>query len=348
MPIVSVYKEYRRVMKGRTPRPEWQDQRPRTAEMKDTYKIAAEHEKDFARAFTASMQDVLTRSVSADIKVAWKKKNASTMLSAISLLKPAEVRDSTAWDELRAKMAGAYRDVLQAGGEAEAKRLKEQLGAKLEFSTDLTPQEAEEVVAKKQTVPIVPVNPYAAEWMAGRAGWLINEGLTKDQIAMMRNLLGDLFRQGVRAEEAIDILRRNIGLTDAWSKAVRNRYEALLGQGVDPARADELTEKYREQLLVKRSIRIARTETIAAQAEGRNESWRLADDAGILPPVEREWSSAPESPNPTRPCVICLELDGQKVGLNESYNSSILGAVSMPPAHPHCRCTELLRRKKKG
>jgi hypothetical protein len=223
-----------------------------------------------------------------------------------------------------------YSAVIQAAGDESTKDLNEQFKVDMKF----TIEKAER---------IVPVNPYSIEWMQERATGLITQGITKPQREVVRDVLESSFEQGLRAEETYNTIRANIGLTARDNKAVQRRLMLHLDSGIPENKAEILTEKYKDKLLKVRAQRIARTETIAAQSEGRKASWRIAQESGVLPKVQRIWLTPPPSPNPNSPCPICLDLDGKTAPVNGAYES-IEGEIVGPPAHPDCRCTETIER----
>lgn len=319
-------------------RPSWQDVVLPTPEGRDTYRIAAEHEMAFVRAFRDAMQELASEVVAAEIRRAWQQGSETAVIEAVPSL--ADTNDATT-EYLLERIESAYRDVINASMRAEAARLK------ATFGVDLRPEALEAVEkAKPKAVPIVPVNPYSTDWIRRRSLALVTEGFGSQQRSFLRSVLADAFAKGIRAEILIDTIKSNIGLTDAWQEAVYRRRDLLEDQGYDVDTVERETAQYRDELLTARARRISRTETIAAQAHGRNVVWQMAQDTGSLPPVQRVWRAAPASPNPNRPCEICVqELDGQAVDLGQPYESATVGQVMHPPAHPNCRCTEVLVKK---
>lgn len=190
----------------------------------------------------------------------------------------------------------------------------------------------------------VPVNPASVEWARERGSKLVQE-ISARQRELIRGVVARGLKQGLRADTMARSIRRSVGLLEREEAAVERRRSLLLEQGASEATADARADSYAEELRGKRALRIARTETVAAQNQGLLDGWKEARNEGELPDtVKRQWVSAPESPNPNRPCQICLELDGQLAGLDEPFVSSIIGQVMAPTAHPACRCAQVLRR----
>jgi SPP1 gp7 family putative phage head morphogenesis protein len=86
-----------------------------------------------------------------------------------------------------------------------------------------------------------------------------------------------------------------------------------------------------------RAMMIARTETIRASNYAAAETYR---QSGVV--QEKEWLVTDDS----RTCPICLEMNGQRVGLDENFNDVAeaagadlsYGDIEAPPAHIFCRC----------
>lgn len=179
---------------------------------------------------------------------------------------------------------------------------------------------------------------YAAE----KTGTLVRE-IVADQLATIRALIADGFREGIAPRETARTLRDSIGLTQRDANAAF-RYQlatekTLLEAGVGPAqasiRARELGDKYRARLLRKRAETIARHETLSAASQGEHETWRQMRDAGLLgADFVRIWIVATDE----RTCQICRPLEGLTAPLGIPF-SGPTGVFQAPPAHVQCRCS---------
>lgn len=328
-----------RIQKRR--RKSWYRKDPGTPEGREAYRIAERYEGKFASAFRAALRGMWTPEVEREVRRAIRTRSVANVIDAVPMAQDA---DSKAWDGFKAGIQRAYGEVLTAAGRDSAERMNAKFKTKVWFSVDPAPLPtgAEEVKKGREDVAaaargmMVPINPYGIKWMKERATHLIDQRLTKSQREVVTAILESSFERGLRAEEIFDEIKANIGLTRRWNQAVANRREKLTAAGYNRDEVESRTEKYREELLGKRAQMIARTETLTAQAEGRNEVWRVADEAGLLPEVQRRWLSAGPTGNPDAPCEICLELDGKTARLGEPYESMFLGAVDMPgeDAHP--------------
>lgn len=299
--------------------PLWQDQVPEEKPAKNTYRIAAKYQSRFSRIFLNAVREFLPERMPLGFKAAYR---AQSPMQVEDILFGVEFGG----EEFAEKIQEAYAEVVQASGDVAMKEVNKEFDTNFRFSINIEKAEP--------AVPIIPVNDYSVKWMRERSLSLVQD-LNEQQKKVIQQVLGDGFEMGVRAEETYDTIRANIGLTGREATAVKNRKLLLEDQGFPDDKVTKLTDKYREQLLRKRAERIARTETIAADSAGRRNAWQLAQDSGSLPEVHRVWISAPPSPNPNRPCEICLGLDGTAASINGTYESSIVGPVSGPGPETH-------------
>lgn len=188
----------------------------------------------------------------------------------------------------------------------------------------------------------VGINPYSIKWVKEH-GLELSKQMGSTQRKTLNGIIGDAMEAGTRPTDMIKQIKANIGLTARDYGATVKRMQLHLDAGMSEDMATGLTRKYSNKLLASRAKTIARTETIFAQSRGRRDAWIVAEESGGLPPVEREWVTQPPSANPAAPCPICLPLNGTKAPLKGVYESSV-GAIEGPPAHPRCRCTEILGR----
>lgn len=350
--LVQVYKgrriqRFHRTLKAA--KPEWVDFAPRNRSERDAYAIAAKNEGKFSKAFLAATRAFLDdRQIEKAFMSAYRPgASDEDVLKAFPFLNEGEHKVASLESFIN-KMQAAYLAVIVESGQDALDMVNESFGSNLVFRVQ---DQGKVVKAKKakRSVPVVPVNPYSIKWVRERALELVTQGVTENQLKVIKNIIRRGFERGIRAEAVYQEIKRNIDLTDREYQAVLNRRALHERAELPPEKIESLTEKYENELLKKRAERIARTETIAAQAAGRNQAWQVAADSGALPEnVERVWRAAPESDNPNAPCEICLDLDNQPAGLGEPYQSKYLGSVDMPPAHPQCRCTEILRKSRES
>jgi len=160
------------------------------------------------------------------------------------------------------------------------------------------------------------------------------QGLTEES----RQAIRDLVRQSVQGQFDVRQLARQvrgtIGLTSQYATAVDRYEQALVKQGISVGRAATRSQAYADRLLRHRAVTVARTEVIRATNAGQQAVWNDAQAEGLLPvDAQRVWITTHDD----RLCERCLAMDGQIVGLQESFQSDE-GPVDYPPLHPACRC----------
>lgn len=322
-----------RVWKAR--KPEWQDVKPDTPEGRETYAIAAKFESRFARVWSEAVKEMLPAKIPKGFREAIGQQS---VVEAFQILDP--LRDK-AFEQFCINIENEYAAVIQASGDEATEDLNKRFKVNLGFAIAKSMKDVREA-AKLFTIP---VNPYSIEWMESRSLQLVKD-FKQQQTETIQEILSRNFEEGMRAELVYEDIKDNIGLLPRELQAVENRKALMVEQGYTKTEIKSHAAWYRNELLKQRAERIARTETIQAQARGRLDAWKVARDAGRLPPVEREWHAPPPGPSPNRPCKICIDLHGKRAGLSGTYASAYLGAVETPPAHPNCRCSEVLVRAK--
>lgn len=327
-----MYVPVRKAVRPRGRRPAYQDTRPRTQEQRDAWAIAQRHESRFARAFLRLSRSMLAEpKVRRDLLAALGGDSVEAAVQALPWFNTDDLSSRNRWTRYGAALQRAYLQLVQEGGQASLN----ELDVPLEFDV------VEKVInSDVEGVPVIPINPFSLEWIQARVGERIVETSVTDQQAI-RALIFDSFSEGRRPKDILADIERIVGLTEREAMAVARRRRSVIASGASEARADEIADRYAMQLLTQRAKRIARTETIDAQSQGRNDAWQLAGEQGLLPRTAlREWVA--DVPGGGRTCPICLGLDGQLARVGESYESELVGAVTRPPAHPQCRCTEIL------
>lgn len=178
------------------------------------------------------------------------------------------------------------------------------------------------------------VNPRALT-AAARGAQLVRD-ITEQTRRSLQATITRAIRDGIPPAEAARLIRPIIGLTDRQAMAVINYRFSLLEAGADPDAVATAAAKYADRLLRQRAQTIARTETIRAGRDGRNETWRQARAEGWLgDDTTRRWVVTDDD----RLCPACAPLAGVEVGLEEAFPH---GGGDGPPLHPNCRCTTVL------
>ena len=229
--------------------------------------------------------------------------------------------DAIRWDAgedvLMSILPAQYRDAYELAGDTGARDLSRLLRGSVNLRFDI-------------------INPHAVDFIRARSGELIRDFGESSQQAV-RDLVERAFRNGMGpAQLAREILDTGIGLTRQQAIAVENyrrRLEDDENMDLSDEQVDARTERYYGSLLHDRSEMIARTEIILASREGLQESWRQAEEEGLIGPAAAQVWIATED---ERECPICEELDGETAPLGAQFPGE---GGSGPPAHPNCRCS---------
>lgn len=147
------------------------------------------------------------------------------------------------------------------------------------------------------------------------------------------NMIERGYRDGTSVHDVAPQIRQAVGLTARQGQAVLNYRAAQVVRGANAETVAARTDRYAAEMLRRRGLTIARTETARAATAGRLASYDQAASDGLFDPAtaELEWSSVQDDPN-----EMCAELDGQRVPMGEDFDGLL------PPAHPCCRCSVFL------
>lgn len=181
----------------------------------------------------------------------------------------------------------------------------------------------------------------AAEWIRSEGARLVSRISSTRRLAL---------REVIAAAQAdgtsyVDLARlivdgKMVGLIPQHARAVTNQRRAMIAQGVPRPRAQELAARYSRRLLNWRAETLARSELVAASAEGQIASFRQAVASGILQPGEAvmRWVTVD-------PCEICAPLEGETAQIGGTFP----GGYSRPgQPHPRCECMIVLEIRKRG
>jgi hypothetical protein len=306
MPLVRVDKARRR----KRPKPEWQDTRPVDEEQRETWDVAREHQERFARNFTLAAGALATPAV---LRAVRSKAPGDTagMVGAVPFLGSGLKEAEEVWRPMRERFEVLLESAISAEGQAEF--------ARIGFPAAFTAQ-----------------NPFSQEFIRGRAARLTAD-ISSSSGRALQAALDRGVATGLHPRSLAQLVEGNIGLAEREANAVMHFFDRRLAEGFTSADALTSSKAYGLRLRRQRALRIARTETITSQNRGRLDAWRLAEEAGALPPeVKKKWIAALGSP---RTCEICMELASMEpIPVNESWDSSFVGAVQHPgeESHPNC------------
>jgi hypothetical protein len=184
------------------------------------------------------------------------------------------------------------------------------------------------------------VDPRAVAFAQNRVGSLV-QGITAQQRSLIQTVITTSVRDGLTATDASELVGRVIGLTDRGAVALEGRFQSVLADGLKSGMsygqaknaASASADAYRQTLIMQRSSTIARTEIMTAQNAGRSLGWQEAQDQGLVS------QDALKQVVCVDPCPICLAMEGEEVGINDSFSNG----EDMPPFHPNCECTAILK-----
>jgi hypothetical protein len=164
-------------------------------------------------------------------------------------------------------------------------------------------------------------------------------GIADGQRAAIREIITEGVEGGIHPRViASDIRDLGIGLAEkgphTYGRVERYR-RAQEEAGVTGKKLEARVQRFYDKTLLERARAIAATETVSTQSAARNAIWSKDLESGLIPPdTARVWIAGV-----VRTCPQCAALDGQTAPLGEPYED---GTMS-PPAHPRCRCTEIIR-----
>lgn len=154
--------------------------------------------------------------------------------------------------------------------------------------------------------------------------------------AAMRELLVEMMRQGVPVTSQVAAIQERIGLTTRYALAVENRAAKLRALGVAEEVVQRKAASYARELHRHRATNIARYESGWAAGAGQKEAYQQALDDGIVTEqAQRVWRTAGDE-------VVRdehVEMEGQRVGINEPFTLPDGTQIDFPPTDPGCRCS---------
>lgn len=192
----------------------------------------------------------------------------------------------------------------------------------------------------------------ATEYARTRAASLVVE-VDESNRRAIRQVIHDSFVRPVTVDDTARRLRSVVGLHSRWANAVirydDRTFRSLLSTGMDTdtarARTEILAKRYRDRLIRRRAEMIARTEIMQASNAARYMAWDAGSKTGYVDArSKKRWVAAPHGSRYGEPCPVCQENAGTEVPWNGTFQSG----HSMPPAHPHCRCTATLIPPSRG
>jgi len=333
MPFVAINKARRK-------QTAWQrrDGTPADPALRDAWRVQAQHEGRFARAFKMLMRQLIDPEMERTIEAAVDLEANPTpgeMLAAIPFFNLFALETYGYWTRFAEKLSHIYGELIADTATQEAKRHGWQFRVELQKSWRARLQ----LVKDKKFVPTVPISPEAVAFMRDRSLQRA-VALSQSEQERIRLALTEMFEQGLRPETAIQRIKDTVGLTPRQAESVAKRVANAKLAGIPQDKIDQMTVELSDHYREIRAKAIARTESVDARTEGLFSAWSTATAQGFMPlGTEQKWVAMGDE----RTSPICTELDGKRVPVGQMFNSSIVGPVRGPPAHPNCRSTVILR-----
>ncbi len=317
MPLVT--KARRRVRQ-----PAWQKgPQPRNQAQRDALAIQANHEQKFTRAFNALLRELMSSKLTSQLRAAIRNANSvNEIISSVSFLDPSDPNTVAVWEEFIARTERAFTLVIDEAVENE----KRKRGWKFEV--------------RKIEMPEIPVNPAIGEFTRLRS-LLRAVDMSDKERDRIRLILTEGLASGARPSTMIDEIQATVGLTTKQLERLRRKLQAARDAGMSAAAVEVLRERTAAQIRLTRARAIARTESNAALQVALQETWRQAQDEGVLEQgAKKKWIAMDDE----RTSDICNALDNQEVGLNDNFATDEGGGFvgGGPPGHVNCRSTLVL------
>jgi hypothetical protein len=180
--------------------------------------------------------------------------------------------------------------------------------------------------------------PRMRRWLRDHGAELVRE-VNGTSRAAVRGIVNEGFRLGRHPRHMARDVRAVVGLTEPQAISLARRQAAMLEAGVSEANIERRMARVAERMIKRRAETIARTETMTAINRGRHELWRqLEEDGALEPGAQRQWLTSDDE----RVCPICGPMDQQVTRISGSYTLPGGASLDHPPAHPACRCTEVI------
>ncbi len=277
---------------------------PRNPEWRTIHGVADNRRAEMRRAFMRGIERFASDIVLIELERAFEAGDIGAIEAAIP------------WEDLPAQLEDMADEILrlvESGARASLKHLPNFVQANLRF--DL-------------------LNPRSVNFIREYRFNLIRE-ITAESREAIRRVVLRAFEEGMHPYKSARYIRDIVGLTERQALAVDNYRRSLLAQGVPEGRALEMVNRYANRVHRRRAETIARTETIRAASAGQTLLWQEGTEEGLIEPARtwRVWIVTPDD----RLCDICEPMDGQRVRMDEAFQSSI-GPIFDPPVHPNCRC----------
>lgn len=180
-------------------------------------------------------------------------------------------------------------------------------------------------------------NPDIHHYVRKRTGALITT-LERGVQDSVQNAVAKSFTNALTPRQVAAQIKGSIGLLPTHEIAVANYRAGLLQSGMRPEAVEKLARAYENRLLDYRARNIARTETRRAFQEGQLSVWHEGRRQNLFKGGSKVWLVD------GNPCEICEPMDGEAVGLEDSFeveypNGEVLEVQYPSESHPSCECS---------
>lgn len=285
--------------------------------------VADRHIPEFQTAMSSYRDSLLAALPLADLTNALSTSDPFAMMEALLVrLRQVEVGKAVFADDPLEGISATYRNII-LGGAKEALSLEPEILQRLPF-----------LVANLNLT-----NRYAVQYAQTMGSTLIRQ-VNAQTIEAVRAIVGSALRSATAMSpvQQAKLIREVVGLTARQSAQVARYHNSLTGS---PASIEKRTKALADRLHRRRSITIARTETIRASNAGVR---MLGDELRALPFMRETdlryvWITTPDD----RLCSRCSPMHNQVVGYDSDFTEDPAMARRPfsgrnPPLHPMCRC----------
>lgn len=146
----------------------------------------------------------------------------------------------------------------------------------------------------------------------------------KRTAAQIMRVVREAAENGWTEAKLVRELKAMVPLDPRRQAALTNYRRKLKADGVPPARAKQMVDRYSKKLREDRARTIATTETTRIESEEIAEQVKGTS-------LKRRWVAKKDA------CPLCKSLNGMERMFGAPY-----GMIEQPPAHPNCRCHEII------
>ena len=185
------------------------------------------------------------------------------------------------------------------------------------------------------------IQPDAVAWATQHAGETITDISSKTRRSIRATIVTGFMQNRTPQQIATDV-ERIIGLYPGQATQLLKFGEVLQSQGVPLREVSRRLAKFKDSLLKRRAISIARTEVMAATNGGQQISWEMGLRNGVID-EDRARKRVIITPDDRLDTKICAPMptmpENLDVRIGESFTLPGGRKKSQAPFHTRCRCT---------